>query len=282
MILERSATGKSAKSVFFEDVNDIDIYIEDTAFAYEKFFTLIFSRVFEKKYKVRKVFPLGGRKEVISCYNFEKDNITRPFIFIVDGDLHMLAGDTECNKIGFYILPFYCIENILIDVNAFHDLLDEEEPVKSKDELISLFDFTDWINKNESKLFDLFLEYAITFKLNPEEKTVAYKIKDLVSSNNGCIDDIKLKKRIDDLHDKSILKVGERKYQETKEFILDNFSNSSFNKLDAISGKDYLFVLLKTRFKSIVNTKITDINFKHRLAKKCDIKKISTCLDYLG
>lgn len=38
MIPERSVQASSAKSVFFEELNDIDIYIEDTAFGYSKLF----------------------------------------------------------------------------------------------------------------------------------------------------------------------------------------------------------------------------------------------------
>jgi hypothetical protein len=193
----------------------------------------------------------------------------------------MLTGDTEFNKKGFYKFPFYCVENILIDYNALHNLLDEEEPSKAKDDLINQFDFIGWLEENEQKLFNLFIEYATAFKLKLEEKIVAYEVKHLVSSNNGCIDEHKLQNRIKDLRDKAIVKVGTEEYQRTKELILENFVNSSVNKLDIVSGKDYLFPLIKTRFKSIVNTKIPDINFKHRLVKNCDIEKIKECISYV-
>ena len=61
MVPARSETSKSAKSVFFEDVNDIDIFIEDTAIGFEKIYAILFSRVFSDAYSVEKVFPLGGR-----------------------------------------------------------------------------------------------------------------------------------------------------------------------------------------------------------------------------
>ena len=37
-MLERRSSAKVAKSVFYEDFNDIDIYIEDTAPGYRKIF----------------------------------------------------------------------------------------------------------------------------------------------------------------------------------------------------------------------------------------------------
>ena len=57
MVPARSETSKSAKSVFFEDVNDIDIFIEDTAIGFEKIYAILFSRVFSDAYSVEKVFP---------------------------------------------------------------------------------------------------------------------------------------------------------------------------------------------------------------------------------
>lgn len=281
MIPERSIIGKSAKSVFFEDVNDIDIYIEDTAFGYEKLFSLLFSRVFENKYKVEKVFSLGGRKAVIEQYKSQKNSIIRPSLFVIDGDLFILTGDSEQNQKGLYKFPFYCVENILIDHVAIHNLLDDEEPVKSKDNLIEELNFTDWIKQNELKLFWLFVEYAITFKVNPEEVTVAYEVKKLVSSNNGYIDETKLENRIKYLRDMSVAKVGIEGYQKNKNLVLINFENSSVNKLDVVSGKDYLFPLIKTRFKSVVKTQMPDINFKLRLAKTCNIERIKECISHV-
>lgn len=283
MIPERNVIGKYAKSVFFEDVNDIDIYIEDTEFGYEKLYSVLFSRLLIDQYRVEKVFPLGGRKAVIERFNFQISTTTdRPFLFIIDSDLFLLSGDNEKSKRGLYKVPFYCVENILIDWDAIHNILDEEEQVKSKDSLINEFDCTGWLEQNETKLFDLFVEYAISFKINPEEKTVKHKVKYLVSNNNGCIDEAKFNERIKNIRQITVEKVGIEQYKKARELVLANFEMSSVNKLDVVSGKDYLMPLIMTRFKSIVNTKIPNINFKLRLAKICDIEKIRDCFSYVA
>jgi Protein of unknown function (DUF4435) len=278
MPLERSLAARSATSVLYEDVNDIDIFIEDTGFGYEKLFRIIFSRVFSGRYKVDKVFPLGGRNAVLEEYNRQIAHVTRPSLFIIDGDLYLLTGYIFENRNGLYTLPFYCIENLLINGAALHFLLDEEDPERTGEALAQDFDYEGWVDQNKSELFELFVEYAVSFVVNPSEQTVAHPCNRLISSNSGCIDTDKTRARVSHLKTASIAKVGEDLYKEIKSQILENFSEISSDVLDIISGKDYLWPLVKLRFKSVVNTKIPDINFKQRLAQKCDISMIEDCM----
>lgn len=274
MILERSVVGKSAKSVFFEDINDLDIYVEDTSYGYEKIYSVLFSRVFDGKYRVSKVFPLGGRGAVIEQYNEQISRLSRPSIFVVDGDLFILSGDSIFNKKGLYKIPFYCVENILCDEDAIISILFEEDPINSIENLSDEFDYENWVNLNKLYLYNLFVEYAISFLVNPAEQTVAFSVKGLVSSNDGCIDENKLNRRIQYLCGESVNKAGVVRYESVRRMILRSFDHSDFDELDVVSGKDYILPLLKTRFKSIVKTHMPDINLKLRLAMKCDISKI--------
>ena len=68
-IPERSVEANFAKSVFYTQYNDIDIYVEDTKQGYEKVFKILFSRLFEDKFRVDSIFPLGGRDKVINKLN---------------------------------------------------------------------------------------------------------------------------------------------------------------------------------------------------------------------
>jgi len=280
MIPERSVQAKSAKSVFFEDVNDIDIYIEDTAFGYQKLFTILFSRVLDDKYKVSKVFPLGGRVAVLDQHKEHAGN--RPSLYIIDGDLFLLIGDNVENKDGLYKFPYYCVENVLCEESSLLKIIDEEEPIKDLDELECLFNYQSWLLDNEDKLFSLFVEYAVSMVLNPQEKTVAFKVSELVSSNKGQIDDDKLSLRIDNLKEVTLKESSLARYSTTRKEILDNFEASGLNKLDVISGKDYLFPLLKTRAKSFVKTTMSDLNFKLRLARVCDVNDIRQSIQYIA
>lgn len=280
MIPERTSQAASAKSVFFEEINDIDIYIEDTAFGYSKLFCILFSRVFEGKYKVGKIFPLGGRQAVLKEH--AENESDRPSIYIVDGDLYLLAGDIVNNVRGLYKFPYYCVENILCDHESLLTILDEEDPEKDLPRINGLFNYQEWLITNEEKLFSLFVEYAVSMLLNPQEKTVAFKVSDLVSCNRGVLDQNKLQKRIGDLRILSIACSSIEEYQTVRNKILHDFELSGLNKLDVVSGKDYLFPLLKTRAKSIVKTKIPDLNFKMRLAKICNIDRLTSTIDYVA
>jgi hypothetical protein len=240
----------------------------------------LFSRVFDGKYKVGKVFPLGGRQAVLKEH--AKNESDRPSIYIVDGDLYLLAGDAVNNVRGLYKFPYYCVENILCDHKSLLTILDEEEPEKNLSIINGLFNYQEWLMSNEEKLFSLFVEYAVSMLLNPQEKTVAFKVSDLVSCNRGVLDQNKLQKRIDDLKNLSINCSSIEEYQTVRNKILHDFELSGLNKLDVVSGKDYLFPLLKTRAKSIVKTKIPDLNFKMRLAKICNIERLTSTIDYIA
>jgi hypothetical protein len=63
--------------------------------------------------------------------------------------------------------------------------------------------------------------------------------------------------------------------------MLAHFQDKKREKLSIVSGKDYLLPLLKMRAKSIVKTSISDINFKQRIAKRCDIHAVSGVHDYI-
>lgn len=279
MIPERTAEANAAKSVFFEDVNDIDIYIEDTAFGYEKLYTILFSRIFRDTYKVNQVFALGGRKAVIEQHNAHDSE--RPSLYVIDGDLFLLTGDNVHNTKGLYKLPYYCIENILCDFSSLLTIMDEEEPIRNLDSLHASFGYLDWVENNEDKLFSLFVEYATSMLLNPQEQTVAYKVSDLVSCSRGEIDNAKLQTRISQLRELTTLKSSEEQYKEARGKILQNFTEARAEKLSVISGKDYLFPLLKMRAKSVVKTKISDLNFKMRLARTCNIEPIADAINHV-
>lgn len=280
MIPERNVDAKSAKSVFFEDQNDIDVYIEDTAFGYEKLFTILFSRVFEDTYKVQKVFPLGGRDQVLEKFE-EHKNLGRPSLYVIDGDLYLLTKSSNKTTTGLFELPVYCIENVLTDPFAFLNIMDEEESIKSKSDISSELSYESWIRQNEDVLFNLFIEYGISFSLNPIQQTVAYPLRNFLSSGDGNIDDKKVNDHIEKLREESINATSNETYERKKIEVISNFTNLKASKLDVISGKDFLFPLLKLKAKSVVNTRISDINFKQRLAKMCDLSKIEDAKNYV-
>lgn len=279
LIPERSAKANSAKSVLFESLNDIDIYIEDTGRGAKKLAKKLFSRVFGGRYKISEIFPLGGREAVLEEHR--KHSRSRPSLYVIDGDLHLLSNqDVESSK-GLYRLPFYCIENLLCDPVSFIRLMDDEDVERDLDELACVFDYESWLEQNSDLLHSLFLEYSVSKVVNPDNQTVGYKVNRLALSNRGELDESKVLARIGEIKQASIEATGSENYNATMDQVIQRFEQLRLTKLDIVSGKDYLFKLLKTRMKSLVDTRVNDCCLKYRLAKECDISAISDIHDFI-
>lgn len=254
--------------------------MEDTAAGVKKFYKEIFSRVFEGKYRIDTVFPLGDKPTVIMECSKNQQVDGRRRIYIVDGDLDLLTGNNPILK-RLYVLKRYNIENYLIDENAIIAILDEEDLEKSADDIKTDFDFSNWIKENEEPLFELFVIYAIAKEFCPDLNTVSYKITQLVSSSTGVIDIDKVKDRKNSI-EKEILKIFSKEdLNDHKKRILKRVNSSNTRKIHYISGKDFLFPLLLAKMKLITYLRPDKKVIQLRLAKKCDITELSDCVGCL-
>ena len=280
MLPKRSDTAKAATKVFYDHLNEIDIYVEDTTIGFEKIYLKIFSRVFDGKYKIKKIFPLGGKSSVIQEFSDNKSMISKPTIYIVDGDLDILSGGGCKSEPGFYVFPFYCIENIIIDNASLIKIGDEEDVLKSEVEVDNALDFNRWIDGN-MLLLDLFVEYALCKLLAPTVQTVAYSITKLTLSKMGDIDEEKVNERICSIRGAIIDAVGNDVYLQNKNRIYSRLKSNRNEYMQFISGKDYLFPLIHTRLRTITKTKSSKINIQQRLARICDISHLNKVPDFV-
>jgi len=279
--MERSVTAKSAKSVFFEEFNDIDIFIEDTSQGYVKIFEEILGRVFESEFRISKIFPLGGKTTVIDEHSKHRESFSRPTLYIVDGDLDLIHFEANSEP-GLYHLPYYCIENLLLDENGLLEILNEEDPITLKGTLIEAFDYVTWRKETVTPLADLFIDYGICYKKHPPTATVSYEVKNLISSNSGLLDLAKVEARKKEIVDIIKSTVGEEEYNELRRSIEYRVMSEQSEIERFISGKDYLLPLLLMRIRMITKTKTPSLNIKSRLAMKCNIEKIQDCKRFVG
>lgn len=276
MVPERSLIGKLAKSVFYHDLNDIDLFIEDKSKGSEKLYTEIFNRAFIGKYRVGKVFSLGNRQTVIEACKGDLDIEGRPRLYIIDGDLELLNGDQPSGIKRLGILSRYCIENYLIDEDAIVQVLFEENLTDSKDEVRAKFGFAEWVKQNQSSLFDLFLDYSLLKKYLPEIPTVSFKVNNLLSSGDGIVDEVKVAKRKQEMEKLLVEYIGLKKYQNQKEQIKKNIKLCWDERLKRfVSGKDYLFPLVLMRMRSITKFRAENKVLKLRITLKCDVNELS-------
>lgn len=148
------------------------------------------------------------------------------------------------------------------------------------------FDYRTWEHQHKDKLFELFIEYAIARELKPDLQTVHHGCHRLLadkkpSKHKGCVSDTLINDRIDEVKNAVISATSMSQYNFIKQDMLNNFNNSSFDKFDVISGKDYLFPLLRMRAQAVINVKLSNTSFEQRLSYICDISKILDSQNYV-
>jgi hypothetical protein len=104
--LQRSEAARFAASVFFEDFNDVDVYVEDTAEGFSKIYGILLGRLLADRLTISRVFPLGGRTSVIAAAQREYTS-QRKSVFIIDGDLYLLCGEREALPLNVIKIDLY-------------------------------------------------------------------------------------------------------------------------------------------------------------------------------
>lgn len=280
-MIERSISARSAKSVFYEDFNDIDVYIEDTAIGYRKIFKELLIRAFNNTISLEQVFPLGNKEQVIEECKKNQNNKRRKQLYIIDGDLHLLCETNPIELKGLFILPRYCVENYFLDKIAIIDTIDEEDPDLEKDTIESKLDFENWIRDNDTQLVKLFIFYALCFKHIPSLQTVGYKVSNLCSSDNGIVCPQKIAIRINELNNKLLEVITAENIEKEYHSFFNKIKVDDIKVLRYVSGKDYLMPLLTTRIRSFAKFPPNDLSTKIRLAKRVDVSELSDIKKYV-
>lgn len=274
-MLNRGSGGRYATSVFFEKFNDFDVYIEDTAEGYAKIFSTLLGRAMSSHISIQHVFPLGSRLEVISCARRELESPReRKSVFIVDGDLYLLCGEFEELPRNVVRLPRYCIENFLLDPDAFLRILDEENTRYDRPDLQALLDYEKWLQRLLIGLKPLFLAFAVAHGLRSGIKTVSHGSGSVCKNNFAEVDCCKALT----MHDfvTSALRATYGDERVTSEITLAE-SRIDCNECFAttyISAKDYLLPLLIVRLRAIAPTKASNLSIKMRLAMGCSVEPL--------
>lgn len=180
--LDRSNEAQITNTVFFEDVNDITIYVEDRDKEAE--YETIFKRLFKDKYRISKIFPAGSKSAVKECFKIEKDNIEKKQVFIVDGDFDRFKDEALIDDPRFIYLEMYNIESYLIDSQAASVFM-KSLICKMDEEVDALLAFDNWYSKiiNQSK--DLFLLYLYIQVHMPGVENVNRKPCLFIDQNTG-------------------------------------------------------------------------------------------------
>jgi len=134
------------------------------------------------------------------------------------------------------------------------------------------FNFEGW-KVSVSGLVRLFSRFAVLNKVNPAVTTVSNGFADLVVADTAYklprLCDDKLERRIADVEAEIVQVIGRvRALEEVAD--VEGRISSVVNKLDFVSGKDFLLPLLYFHLKFIADSRISLQQFRYRLAIKLD------------
>lgn len=266
-MLERSISAKRAMPVFYQELNDINIFIEDTAIGYDR----IYQNILEKllyDFKIKKIFPIGSRKQVLS--KAREDIKKLDSLFIVDGDLYLLGGESEDIPDNVVVLERYCIENYLTDEKAISEIIAEEITSFSEKNDGDFIGFELLMKSLRANLEELFVLFTICHSLETGIKNVSYGYNCIVKNGDGDIDNEKiaiLKEKIySQLSDKLSLPYLDYKIKEINERI----DRSICFAMKYVSAKDFTLPILFIKIRNSIPNKINNTSLKMRISRKLD------------
>lgn len=282
-MLERSAGGRYARSVFFEKYNDFDIFIEDTAEGYPKIFATLLGRAMSSNISIHNVHPLGSRFDVIEAAKVAlRSSSDRKSVFIVDGDLYLLCGEYEGLPSNVVRLPRYCIENFLLDSDAFVRILDSESSAFDIAYLKSKFDYDGWFKRSVKSLMPLFFTFAAAHGLRSGVKNVAHGSKSVCGNQNAEINEDKADRLKNEIMKSLEISHGMDGVSRILRIIQSNVDSSVCFLSTYVSAKDFLLPLLMIRLRTLTPTTATNLSVKLRLARECDVAPLRGTLEEIA
>ncbi|HBZ6168949.1 TPA: DUF4435 domain-containing protein [Salmonella enterica] len=265
-MLERSKSAKRAMPIFYQELNDINIYIEDTAHGYDRIYQNILTKLLND-IRIKKIFPIGSRLDVLA--KAREDLAKNNSFFIVDGDLYLLGGELYDIPENVFVLERYCIENYLTDRNAFYEIINEE--LTSFAENSDFIEFDVLMTSLRENLKYLFLLFTLCHTMETGLKNVSHGYRAIIKDELGNIDEEKIKKLTSEIY-KNLSEHLTLPYLDYKlNKLTKNIDGNICFALKYISAKDFTLPLLFMKVRNRIPNKINNISLKTRLSRKIDI-----------
>lgn len=270
-MIERSEASRYAKALFYINVNDIDVYVEDTASESKKVYVEILNRVFAKKFLISQVFPIGSKPTVLKRCVADQGPRARPAVYIVDGDYDVLFGKPLPALNRLYRLKRYCIENYLLDVNAVVDVLSDESIDLDEQQIRKRLDFPVWISKIGPALSSLTKTLGAAHVKQCGLSTVKINLSGIQGAHWDHVDGIKVLTLENSYQNAIDAQYGAGTFRG----IVSNIHvvchpPGELFRLYA-SGKSLLMPLFLSRIKRRVGIEVDYQKFRVKLSRRCDV-----------
>lgn len=233
----------------YRKFNDIDIFVEDSTC--RNVYQVLFARLFEGKYRISRIFQLGGRRQVLESCRDHQEIQDRVLLFLIDGDFDHICG-FDCPQLRhLFRLNVYASENLLISENSLVSLALSASPNLDVDEIVNLLSFDSMVVDFVGKLKRLFFLFSFIYfkqeahKINIHIQTTGFKVNNFFVDSNSNIEISieKINQYFDEIFDKLITEflIPEDEiylYLQKKEEEFFDFDAVKF--LSLISGKTYV------------------------------------------
>lgn len=132
---EATSSFLRGQDILYQQFNDVDFYVEDTGKEY--FYYHILRRLLPGV-KLTKIFPLGGKKNVV--LEAKNNRRSKRKIYLVDLDFDDVL-DRKQSVRNLVYLERYSIENYLFGKNAVYEQIREKTPGFSDADIASRFNY---------------------------------------------------------------------------------------------------------------------------------------------
>lgn len=269
-----SSEARATEYLFFGDLNDINVFVEDEGKEFE--YETIFKRLLGKKYRIVKIFGVGGKVELKKYFDEfgvnNKDNPQIKNIYLADGDFDWyICQDEMVDNPNFIYLETYNIENYFIDKKACEKFSKGQLKCSDKEVEVKV-DFDNWKNRIISQASLLFYYYCYIKKVYPQEKSVSRSPYLFIDSRNGYE-----KEGAFEEYKKHVLSLNAEAEAEVEE-IMDCYHRKHNDEFNLICGK-FLFESLYCHIRDITKIKFRKDDFRWHMICNFDIKKLEYVKD---
>ena len=248
--------------------NDIEVFVEDSAAP--NMWVKLLKRYLPEGTRLNSVSTLGGRQNVLAACRADQVDDGRRKLYIIDGDLDLISGNSKPRLKHLYRLRAYCVENYLLNQSAIVSIATTFDEGADEQTATALLDLSSWLSKNERCLADLFICYGACLKFNLSVKTVSFSPFLLKDDNQETLHYCpqKTRTRVLGLFRKLLSIVNAVELRTWLNIAKQNFN--SLGVIRAASAKDYIlpfiFEIMKRGFQINISKKV----FKSLLAEHAD------------
>jgi hypothetical protein len=273
-MLKWPSRAKLAIRRLFEPLQDIDVYVEDEGD--EAFYRCLFRFATNDEVRIRRVFALNGRENVLAAA-LVHDHQSRRALFVVDGDLHWVKCGMQPEVHGVHCHQAYCVENLLLCNLGLATLVAQEKAILES-EAINQLNFELWKERVRRPLVELFAAFAVTHEFAPSIPTVSRGIGAVITMDPvtkiPSLDLNKVSQLKDIVMDAASLlatrDVVEMRYAKILEYI-----NGLNEPIRVVSGKDFLLPLMGFHLNAL-GCRITRKSLRIRLAGSGEKARFAT------